>query len=1245
MSTYSFRSSSTSSSRNTNLQAAKSALGLDGSTGSVQRGDPRTGRSVAGEGSESAIAYSRSRSTTTGGSSSRRSTAAPTSHRPVLQTDGSLGSSRPGRSISSRGGDRYSSLHALSDAARSEARSRREGSSVAASIATATDYSAREDKHSLSRSQQRQSLSDGRSWTSSSSMSAVNRARARVGGLTPPPSPPRPPFSTLQTHRHDRLNAAHSRASSAASSLSASGARMGSNNATSNIYDAGTLEVGSELDSLTDMNTLAIDTDCSIVSSIATGAMSNSYYERKKIYHGKGDKGANVKTEAQVGVRGTGMRRKRFGSLTSMQEEDEYYVVDEGSSNSLFNVDSAPSTTNAPLSAQFGEMRSLLMAITPMQLEALMIQLFGDGNDPSNDDSFLTNQGWKHTLEKSHTRKFRKDTCLAEMNLPEIKRYASDKKIRGIDECTSVDEAMDAITLEFERLVSSSVGQRGIFDAGEDDDDHNDGFRQKNHDDDRNNLDSSMHESIVKDNTCSDSSNNGSDYSELAEGRATLQRSLRACTLPELRLIVERLNLDHLDHDTNNKSELILMIENSMLPDMNASPSSGGTTVRLESSKFSDQSSLQRQPQSVTKKKGGGHMMTDEYYRGDNQGVTDDRYYSKNQSDDDSDDDYYDDPYPDQDSDQEESSYRKVKFTRDTKKDKSHLAPKRKKGGSWRSFVTFPDDTNSNDNDEGGLVLRDGVDDDMNEMGDKRRRRYRRFGPPLPTTLRSLRGKMSSLCKYATSIYWLKASFFFLVFIALVVGLSFGLKRKDENADLPSVYMGTGDPFFQSLLPTKMPSARPNVSRSPTLMPVGGESSIVATFFFPTPVPDESFSAMPLANYSASPSTVPLSSSGQMTSSPNTMAPAEAIIQTNDPTQGLLVASDTSINPTSPEIYPLIGPIDESGMRMILYGVSSLTDMGRIQYTMLTAAYVEQFYNTDQKGEDGVQNIVYDVVATIVIDSEELLGAGGSGNGRRELQGDGAADGLIVTFTLTLRYHTFSATIDVNTIANRPFFNEAMRHDYVDFLIANGAASLFISSVSPIFYGDDIPDTTPVTTALMPSHSPTLLILATASPTIFLKAQGTDYVPTPGPLVAETTPEPSSDLATPEPSVVEATPEPSSYLATPGPLVAETTPEPSSYLATPEPSVVEAMPEPSSYLATLGPLVAETTPEPSTLEPCPSTTMPIVAMNPTTSAPSTTMKPSCMPSDDGSTPDESLFLPTTTPTYSPIDIIIPEKAD
>ena len=126
--------------------------------------------------------------------------------------------------------------------------------------------------------------------------------------------------------------------------------------------------------------------------------------------------------------------------------------------------------------------------------------------------------------------------------------------------------------------------------------------------------------------------------------------------------------------------------------------------------------------------------------------------------------------------DQEELNYRKVKFRCDTKEDKSHLAPKREKGGSWRSFVTSPDDASTDDNDEGALVLRDGVDDDMNQMGGKRRRRYRRFGPPM----KSLRRKISSLFR-CTSVYWPKASFFLLLFIALVVGLSVGLK-KDKNA-------------------------------------------------------------------------------------------------------------------------------------------------------------------------------------------------------------------------------------------------------------------------------------------------------------------------------------------------------------------------------------------------------------------------------------------------------------------------------
>jgi len=850
-----------------------------------------------------------------------------------------------------------------------------------------------------------------------------------------------------------------------------------------------------------------------------------------------------------------------------------------------------------------------------------MIQLFGDVNDSSNHDSFLSGQGWKHTLKKSRTLKFREDTCLAKMGLPEIKRYASDKDISGIEECTSIDEAIDLITLEFERLVSSNVGLRRITDAGMDDDTRSDGFRRKSHDGNNINLDGSMQESIVGDTASNDSSNNSSNYSELVEGRRTLQRSLRACTLPELRLIVERLNLHHLNYDANNKSELIMMIENSMLPGINLSLPSGETSRSLDSSQFSNQSSLQRRPLPVNKQEGGDRSIMVEYSSEDSQGMTDDDYYSNNdQSDEFSDDDSYDNSYPDQDSDQEQLHHRKVKFATGVKEDKSHLAPKREKSGSWRSFVIFRDDAATDDDGKRALVLRDGVDDDMNEKSGKRRR-YIRFGPPMPMALKILGGKISSLFKCCTSIYWLKIVSSLLLIIALVVGLSVVLTKKDhsESDNLSNSFTTDSvDPVFQSLLRTEMPSARPTAGGSPSLLALGGASgspslsvmagatSVVASFTFPTGLPDEFVST--------SPSTLSTSPTGQIASSPNTIAsvPVDVIIRTSAPTSetpatdptrtnGPTHATVTTTHPTSPEIYPLIGPVDESGMRMILYGVSSFTHPGRTQYTMLTAAYIEKFFNTDQKGDDGVQNIVYDVVAGIVIESEELLGAGDSGNSRRELQG-----GLAVTFTLTLSYHTFSETIDVSTIANRPFFDEEMRSDYVDFMIAGGAASHIgnILSVSPIFYGGDIPNTTFMTTSSMPSHTfpETEEIPMTASPT---------------------------------------------YLATPGPSVEEvTTAEPSPYLASTEPPVEdEITPQPEP------PLEDVTTSEPSTfpvmlvtLEPTPSNSMQIITSDPMTSPPTTSMGPSYLPSD-GTIPVGSLYVPTTTPTYSPFDVIVPEDDD
>jgi hypothetical protein len=922
-----------------------------------------------------------------------------------------------------------------------------------------------------------------------------------------------------------------------------------------------------------------------------SSTMFNPYIERKRDIHRGGVKEEQDDPRAVV-VRGTGIRRKRF-------DDEEYYAVVEGGSgdNLLANVpdDAHASTTDdAPTSSsdRFGEMRTLLMEITPVQLEALVIQLFGDGGDATtlnHHDPFLSAQGWKDAERKSRRNKFRKDVRLSDMSLPEIKRYASDKDMSGIQECTTIDEVIDLITLGFERLVSSSIGQRRISDTREDEDDRDGVFRQANHDDyydddnnnnnnnNNNNVDGSIQESITSNPTSQGSSNTGSNYSELVEDRATLQRSLRACTLPELRLIVERLNLSHLTYDADNNAELIIVIENSMLPDINTSTLPDGT---------SDQAPPQRRQQLATEEEGGRRLVMNDYSSGDSRGMTDDEDNSKIDLSEEFDNDVdYNDSYLDQDSDQEQLNYRKVKFARDTKEDKSHLAPKREKGGGWRSFVTFPDDNATDDNGDGSLPLFDGVDDDVDGLGNERRMRYRPSGPLL--------GELTSLFKHGISIYRIKPLFSILLLIALIVGISVGLttKKSSENEHMSEVF--TND---QSLFHTGIPSARPVVSESPSLSAFG---TVMASFSFPTQHPEESSAAMPFASYGGSVSTMPLSFSGQITSSPTSSPSIEVIVGTISPSQRLDGLSDTNSDPTTTNIPthstdittdptnpvdPLIGPIDESGMRMIIYGPSSFTHMGRTQYTMLTAAYVEQFYNTDQKGDDGVQNIVYDVVANIVIESDELLGAGDSGKSQRSLQ-EGTAEGLVVTFTLTLSYHSLSASIDVRTIANRPFFDEEMRSDYVGFLIAGGAATHMgnIFSVSPIFYGDDIPDTTSVTTASVSSHTPSFAS-TTVSPTFSPIQHVADYV------------------ETPEPSVVDLTvpPAPSPDLASLG-------------LITPQPSTLTIIPV--------------------TSEPSPSTSIQIITSYPITSPPTEIIETSPMPSV-GTIPDEPLHDPTLTPTHT-----------
>ena len=71
---------------------------------------------------------------------------------------------------------------------------------------------------------------------------------------------------------------------------------------------------------------------------------------------------------------------------------------------------------------------------------------------------------------------------------------------------------------------------------------------------------------------------------------------------------------------------------------------------------------------------------------------------------------------------------------------------------------------------------------------------------------------------------------------------------------------------------------------------------------------------------------------------------------------GVLPKSSQPTESPSAALYPLLGPFDESGMRMVLIGITELSSMGRTQWKMLTSAFVEQFYNHGEKG-DGKRGI------------------------------------------------------------------------------------------------------------------------------------------------------------------------------------------------------------------------------------------------------------------------------------------------
>lgn len=1105
-----------------------------------------------------------------------------------------------------------------------------------------SNYSAREDKHSVSFSSPR---SD---WSSSISTDPSGSSLARSRMARPPPQQQHPPSSITQTeHPHHRKTTSSSRKFIATKSISTS----------RHDDDALTLEEESEFASLSGKPTL--DYNSSLKSNLSKSSTRvSSTYERKRNSLLEGDKAlhkARVTTVRRArggkkSFRGYGGAGGGQSLLSLREEEEENSIVDEDSSANNFSLNATSKTSNndasmnvpsTSSSARFDEMRTLLMTITPMQLEALIIQLLDIRDDNLHSNSFISvARRWEGTAEASRVLKFRKDARLVEMSLAEFKRYASNKAIFGIEECASIDEAMDLITLEFERLVSSSstARQQSITDRGDDDDGQNSSHyddEDKNNDD----VDESCMQDFNASYTESLSSSNSSSYNDLVKGRATLQRSLRACTLPELRLIVDRLNLNY---SGSNKSELILLIENSMTQDTHAPQAPGEMSNGSEvSSEFSERSSLQRprRPFPTTGKRGGGQVMMGDYSLSESQDMSDAEYYAK-YGPGKEDDGFGDDYFPNQNLvKKQKPNHRKVKFARDTKEDISHLTPKRENVSGWQSFVVgsrfAPDDADTDDDSEGAL---DRQNRNMFDMDGKIRRKYRRI--LLPSMTKYLRRRISGKK--------LRESCSLFLLIVLVVGLSVGLTTKKKNIDAESI-IDLDDQAYQPLLFTKAPSLRPNMSvpavaifsistpvpGNPSTKPLAESQSTQQSSPELAMSPSQQPSQKPAMSSEESPSVLQLfcaASEAELELScataescisnpcpsntycfPFTCIDAsfsgqnsplvEAIMITNGPSPSATLTSEPSeagavvvstYHPTEAmsveQVYPLIGPVDESGMRMILYGVSSLTHMGRTQYTMLTAAYVEKFYNSEKKGDDAVQNIVYDVVASIAIEDEELLDTSYSGSSRRTLQRGDYVEGLIVTFTMTISYHTFSASIDLNTITNRPFFDEAMMSSYFKYMVAAGAAAHIgnIVSISPVFFGDDIPDTTVQTVNVTPSPSPSFNLM------------DVEEIPVTGQTI------PGATTLKPTPFT--------SFEIIPSNL---------------NPSVEElTAPDPSS-LSIMS----------VTLEPSPATSLDVITLSTISPAPSTTMAPSSTPSGDAIPAEESM-----TPTFQPIDIIMAQDS-
>ncbi len=688
-----------------------------------------------------------------------------------------------------------------------------------------------------------------------------------------------------------------------------------------------------------------------------------------------------------------------YDSNTDFSQEGE--LNDSYNDTAVRSVDENSQRSREDFVPQrFDEMRTLLSAITPMQLEALIQEIFGNDGPP----------GWNFKGKKSK-RGFRKDAYLSELSLEELRNFARRIDNLGLDYCWSKEEALDLIAVEFERLVSLRLN-------GDDESDHMSSPHDQNYaqssptvsfeegqmprgrleslrlnEDDESNHMSSPHDQ----NYVQSSSSVSYEEDQMTRDSGTsegdnLRRSLRACSFAELQLVAERLRLDPSLCVT--KDELILMIENSMsdlLADAVSQDSQSQPWIENHSNYYQpiQQQHHRQQQQHRLRSNRGERRKKVKFSDGEKR--------------------------------------RKVKFANDTKEGKAQPMSTRKGNfGDGQDLESAP------------LVQTNG-------------------------------GKGSSRLSGLRTHIWKIVGLILL--LVLIIGLSFGLSGRDSRGDedvngegRPYLLLPENDPFFSEFSAsslTSAPSSKPSQSNADSEttdsnegQPSSTSGSVFVTNLKPTAYPSSSTYMSILTDTETKAPTQ--SVTAQPTRMPTLMPTDANQIETGMPSTHPTQQPITTTQPTPLSPYPLLGPYEEAGMRMVLYGISELSEMGRTQFKMLTAAYVEQFYNDEGRGTDAFQNIVFDVAASIEITNVEPPPTRRRGRGVRSLQ----SGILIITFTMNLSYRSFINDLDAKTVSERPFFEESMHADFVQFLRDNNAARFVgdVSDITSIFRGDDIPE-------------------------------------------------------------------------------------------------------------------------------------------------------------------------------------------